>query len=340
VTGTIVAGIDAGGSKTVCIIGDADSVLGRGTAGACNPNVVGISGVASAVSEALSVAWAQAQDHAVATRVVLGDLHGRLGQLWVGIAGAEWTTIEDAIAAEVEPLAGRTTVTISPDAALILPAAEILVGVALVAGTGSAAYGVGRDGRCVQAGGWGAMAGDEGSGHDLARQGIRAVTQAVDGRGPDTALVEAISAALGTPPTRRELMRRLNPAPPVSEVASLAPVVLASANQGDDVAIRLVADAADALARLVGGCARAVGLRPSEGPVDVVTAGGILSAASPVLLALEIALSAQGFRPRPLGMEPALGALALARELSAVRRRPELSDSVATPLSSVGQRRR
>jgi N-acetylglucosamine kinase-like BadF-type ATPase len=55
-------------------------------------------------------------------------------------------------------------------------------GVVVIAGTGSIAYGRLADGREAQAGGWGYMMGDEGSGYDIGREALRAATQAQDGR--------------------------------------------------------------------------------------------------------------------------------------------------------------
>jgi N-acetylglucosamine kinase-like BadF-type ATPase len=64
-------------------------------------------------------------------------------------------------------------------------------GLAIIAGTGSICCGANGRGRRACAGGWGPVAGDEGSGSWIARRGLQAVARATDGRGARTPLVEA-----------------------------------------------------------------------------------------------------------------------------------------------------
>jgi N-acetylglucosamine kinase-like BadF-type ATPase len=355
----LFVGIDAGGSKTVCLIGDASRILGRGTAGPGNPNVVGMERHVEVVCAALEAARAAAGDS-------LGG--APLARAWLGVAGSEWPDVEDRIREAVAEALAIGDVHVSHDAALILPAAGLSTGVALVAGTGSAAFGVGPDGRSATVGGWGHVMGDEGSGHELGRLALRAVTQAADGRGPATALTERLLRELGVHDPI-ELRRRLYPAPPAPAVAALARVVLQAADDGDPVACRLVEDAARDLAAIVRTCAARVGLldagdpvanvdparagrsakdgdparagdaveagdpatdggpRAPRGQVEVVAAGGILGPGSPVLRALTAVLATDGCHVSRLEAEPALGALALAR-------RPEVA------FEPVNQRRR
>ena len=47
------------------------------------------------------------------------------------------------------------------------------VGVALIAGTGSVAFGRAADGRTIRCGGWGYLLGDEGSGYAIGRAALR-----------------------------------------------------------------------------------------------------------------------------------------------------------------------
>ena len=60
---------------------------------------------------------------------------------------------------------------------------------ALVAGTGSVAYGRNAAGKTARAGGWGYLAGDEGSAYWIGREALAALALALDGRGPPTALL-------------------------------------------------------------------------------------------------------------------------------------------------------
>lgn len=65
-------------------------------------------------------------------------------------------------------------------------------GILLIAGTGSVAWGRGRDGTIARVGGWGMRLGDEGSGYAIGLAGLRAVVHAADGRSGATALSSPI----------------------------------------------------------------------------------------------------------------------------------------------------
>ncbi len=303
----LFAGFDAGASKTVCLLGDAEQVLGRGIAGSGNPNVAGFEGHVRAVRESAAAAFEAA-----------GLTRPRLARAWLGVAGSERPEMKERIrqAAAIALPAGE--VRVSHDASLILPAAGLRVGVALVAGTGSSAYGVGPSGREVTIGGWGFLFGDEGSGYELGRLALRAVSHAADGRGPATVLTDRLLGALALD-APLDMLLRLYPAPPASEIAGLARIVLKAADEGDLVARSLVEGAATELAAIVRACARHVGLAlpggdpPAGPPVDVVVAGGIVHDRSPVLAALTTALGTFEYRVSLLEAEPAFGALELAR---------------------------
>lgn len=306
-TEPLFAGVDAGASKTVCLVGDAERVLGRGIAGPGNPNVVGFDGHVAAVRAAVAGAWAAA-----------GLTDSRPTRAWLGVAGSERPEMRERIRLAAAGALGAADVRVSHDAALILPAAGVRVGVALVAGTGSSAYGVGPAGCEITVGGWGYLFGDEGSGYELGRLALRAVSRAADGRGPATSLTTGLLGALGLE-APVDLLVRLYPAPPATEIAALARVVLGAAQEGDAVALSLVEDMAAELAALVRTGAGRAGLTspggdpPAGAPVDVVVAGGIAYAGSPVLPALAAALGTIGYSVRRLEVEPAFGALELAR---------------------------
>ncbi|CAN5549913.1 BadF/BadG/BcrA/BcrD ATPase family protein [soil metagenome] len=293
-------GVDAGGSKTVCLLGDRLTTLGRGEAGPANPSLAGVAGFRAALADA--------------TRDALrgsGSGRRRVARAWIGVAGGEAPGMRAALRGAALELLPVDEVVISHDARLILAAADVGSGIAVVAGTGSSVYGLAPDGREVIVGGWGHLLGDEGSGHDIALQALRAVTQAADGRGPATRLSAAIGEALGAA-TPAELRQRCYPAPQVPEIARLASIVLDLAPT-DEVAAAIVKRAAADLATAVEACRRRLGR--SHTLVTVVAAGGLLRDGSPLLHRLAAELSASGgFAVEALIGEPAAGALALARD--------------------------
>lgn len=293
-------GFDAGGSKTVCLAGDRSSVLGRGEGGPANPNVAGLDGFRSAL--------------AASARGALDSVgHRRAVAAWIGVAGSERPAVRDSLRRVALEALDADEVLISHDARLLLAAAGVRSGIAVVAGTGSSVYGRAADGREVTVGGWGHLLGDEGSGYDIARRALRAVSQSADGRGAPTRLSEAIPAALGVEDVAA-LRERCYPARSVSEVAGLARIVLDLA-AGDAVSASIVAAAAADLALAVNTCWRRLNLSPGL-PITVVAAGGLLRPGSPLLAELAERLHGQdrGYGVRPLTAEPASGALALARD--------------------------
>lgn len=295
-------GIDAGGSKTVCLAGDRNATIGRGESGPANPSLGGVAGFRAAI--------AAAAGDALGRTVPSASLSA-----WIGVAGAETMGMRAALRdAALEALDARD-VWISHDGRLILAAAGVRTGIAVVAGTGSSVYGLSADGRGVAVGGWGHLLGDEGSGYDIARQALRAATQATDGRGPRTRLSEGLLTALGVRSVRA-LRRRCYPAPPVPEVAQLARLVLQLADE-DDVASSIVERAARDLAAAVQACRDQLATG-DQALVPVVVAGGLMGERSPLLARLTDQLEQlrDGYRVMPLAAEPAAGALALARDES------------------------
>ncbi len=207
----------------------------------------------------------------------------------------------------------KQAVRIVPDALIALVAgAPEGIGIVVVAGTGSIAYGVDPEGRVARAGGWGYLLGDEGSafwlGHAAVRQGIRAL----DGRGPATTLFDriALKLELDVPDGLvkwfydQELSRY--------RVADLASVVEEAANEGDEAADSLLDQAAGHLARA--GRAVARQLRFGE-PYPLVLAGGVFKACPSLHRRLESCLDLPEARVVRLEGEPANGAVTLALEL-------------------------
>jgi glucosamine kinase len=293
-------GIDAGGSTTVCLIGDGVSVIARGIAGPANPTLVGVDGFRAAI--------------AAASDAANRDLApGPVTLAWLGVAGSERPAIRARLQAVAIEVLGAERVEVSHDGRLLLAAADVEQGIGLVAGTGSSAYGRAAGGREVSVGGWGHLLGDEGSGYDIAVRALRAVSAAADGRGPSTELAGILARRLGVDEPRN-IRERIYPAPVVTEIASLAEAVLEAADT-DGVAEGIVDDAAGELTKLVDACAAALGHGSLHPPLPVVLAGGLLTAGSELHRRLVLRLEQAGRRYRPITLtrEPADGALALAR---------------------------
>lgn len=143
-------------------------------------------------------------------------------------------------------------------------------GVILVAGTGSIAYGQNGNGDIQRVGGWGNIAGDEGSGYWIGREIMRAICRMEDGRGHSTFLQEAAFQLAGCR-TVDELVQLRT----VHEVAQLAAVLENCCMQGDSAAIRIAEQAAEELACVAITCVRACGLEWQNSKIRV--GGGVLT---------------------------------------------------------------
>ncbi len=309
-SGSII-GINAGGTRTVCLLADSDGRVLREWRGAgANLQSEGEAGVERVLHEAIEVV----ADHSRSIEAVC-----------VGMAGVDREEDLAAVRAVLERVVSEWPqrakqarhatphLVIVNDALIALEAgAPATPGSVLIAGTGSIAYGRDASGRAARAGGWGYVLGDEGSGYWLGRQALRAVVKSADGRGPQTMLAARVLSHYGfSKPT--ELVRQMSGhgAKP-AEIARLAPIVGAAADAGDQVAQHLVAVAAAELASAAESVVRRLGLDSSP----LLMTGGVLTGFERLrgLVVSEIRARMPGVEPALLRAEPAIGAVRLASE--------------------------
>jgi N-acetylmuramic acid 6-phosphate etherase len=176
----------------------------------------------------------------------------------------------------LDELAAPSDVVLTHDAAAGLAAgSEDQTGILVVCGTGSLVYARRADGAERFVGGRGPVVGDEGSGFDIARRGLRAAARAADGRGPATRLQRLLPERLGLADVE-ELPRWADPSAK-GRIASAAPIVFDAAEAGDDVAAQIIHAAAGELVRSIEIAARALWPPGSdEGLRRIVLSGGVL----------------------------------------------------------------
>lgn len=237
---------------------------------------------------------------------LLAGLGGRhAAACCAGSAGAELPAARVRLERLLALLLPGRPVMVVHDARLVLAAASLDAGVALIAGTGSVAYGRAADGREAQAGGWGWLIGDDGSGAWIAREAVREVMRRADeGRslGP---LGDAMLAACRVSDAR-ELVGALHARGEPREWAELAGVVFdhASTDAGASDVINRAATGLRGLAEVV----RA--RLELEGPV--VLAGGLLLNQPELESAVRRELGGRCMR---LEQPPVAGAIKLAETL-------------------------
>jgi glucosamine kinase len=196
-----------------------------------------------------------------------GEIHP--GACCAGAAGAEVAEGRARLDALLRGLLPGTRVCVVHDARLVLAAAGLDSGIALIAGTGSVAYGRAADGREVQRGGWGWMIGDEGSGVWIAREAAR-LLMARSEAGEELAVMGAAFLEACGARDARTMALELHAMHEPSQWAALAPLVFPAA-ESDPGADWIIRSAGAQLAR------RALEVRDDlhlDGPV--VLAGGLL----------------------------------------------------------------
>lgn len=316
-----VLGIDAGGSKTVALVTDANgAVIGEGRAGGANLQTEG-----------------ELQVEKVLHEVIERAMNGRYTPpeaVCLGMAGVDREDDGRLIRDIMRRLGFRQNTLIVNDALIALVAgAGANPGVVVISGTGSIAFGVSHRGLAARAGGWGPTLGDEGSGYWIGRRALEAVVRDVDGRGPKTALTERVLEFFSL--SRPELL--------VSEIyhqphgrraiASLAPEVDRARLEGDLVAGEIMTDAANELATAAGSVITRLDMRGEQFPI--LLAGGMLKRSE--WLAAEVLRRMAEVAPRsevlPLTEEPVIGAvrLATAAATGRVRVPPYIDSFRATP---------
>ena len=300
----IFLGIDGGGSKTSCLIGDETSILGAGTAGGSNPVRVGEEQACEALAAAIRQACA-----------VANVTPSQIKQVCVGLAGAARPEISGPVRRCIAELVPGG-IDVLGDMVIALEAAfGGGPGVIVIAGTGSIAYGRNSKGQTARAGGWGFAISDEGSGHWIGRTAVAATVRAIDmddAEATNQSLLESLMKFWQVK-TREQLVVVANATPP-PDFAALFPEVLSSANHGDRIALDVLTQAGTELASV----ARTVITRlfANVGTLSVAMSGGVFSSSPLVRQVFYNRLRSEypDAVINPGVIEPVRGALALARK--------------------------
>ena len=145
----------------------------------------------------------------------------------------------------------------------------------MISGTGSIAYGVSHHGVAARAGGWGPTLGDEGSGYWIGRRALAAVMRDADGRGPQTDLTRLVLAPfLAADDPRRWSPRSIISRRGAARSPRSAPSSIGAREDGDPVAIDIMAHAADELALAAASVISRLDMRGEQFPI--LLAGGML----------------------------------------------------------------
>ncbi len=257
----MILGIDGGGSHTrAWIAHDDGAIVGRGLAGPSNVHALGVDASRRVIVDAVTAAW----------RAMGGPGERPCGfrSVFAGISGAGGFEDQRALGSALAADFGLDPVNCRVDHDLRIALAGALAGrtgAVLVAGTGSACFGVTADGRSWKAGGWGAQLDDGGSGHWLGMQALRAAIRAKDGRESGSTVPAIVAARTGLEEPRAILRALSGGALTREAVAALAPDLLAAAEGGDALAGAAVARGAEELALMAAAVWRSLRLQEERG---------------------------------------------------------------------------
>ena len=220
-------GVDGGGTKTLVVLLDEEkNVVSEGLSGASNPLRVGIETAVANISEATD----KACDKINRNRIEIISAA-------CGLAGVRRTDLRLSVRERIRQKLGIKQVEVVTDAEIALyGATRDAAGLIIIAGTGSIALGKNEKGEKAIAGGWGPLAGDEGSGAGIARRALQAIAKASDGRGEPTKLSRKAMQYFRAGKTEDILVAIYAPQIDNSKIAGFAKSVIEAAIEGDRVA--------------------------------------------------------------------------------------------------------
>ena len=295
-----VLGLDAGGTKTICLLADDDgAILSMARRGGANLQASGELEVEKVLHDVMEEA--------------LGGTDIAPAAICLGIAGVDRPDDAAVVRGIMKRIGYKAKVLVVNDALVALEAgAPGQPGVVIISGTGSIAYGRNAAGQAARSGGWGYVLGDEGSGYWIGRAALRAVLREADHRGQRTALTPMLLEHFGVSHAQGLIHevyhRNLRP----SAIGALATCVQKASAEGDEVAGAILYGAARELESSALSVARRLDLAGEAFPF--ILAGGIFRAV-PWLeqeLSRRLPEALPNSRAQLLSREPAEGAVALA----------------------------
>ncbi len=298
----IFLGIDGGGTKTACLIGDERSILGSGFAGGSNfireGKAQAQGALQAAVRQACTVANISVE---------------RIAYTCAGMAGVVSSETADTVRQILGEIVPGELKVMGDNAIALEAAFDGGPGVIVIAGTGSIAYGENAAGENARAGGWGFAVSDEGSGQWIGRNAVSALLRAKD-EGRESSLDDIVRKEWNLN-SLSQIVVTANATPPPN-FAALVPGILAAADAGDTLACQTLTRAGNELAQLAAIVARKLFAGAEAVPVAMV--GGVFGNSALVRQAFYNCLRADvpQVSLRADVVEPVRGALQLARKLA------------------------
>ena len=293
--------LDVGGTKTAALLADEEKILARAAAGSIKTLRVLPPEAALHLRALLQSLEAQAGQ----------PLHGSIARTCIGTSGASAPVVRAWMQAAFAEAVGGEILILGDEVIALDAAFRGQRGVLVIAGTGSNIVGRAGTGALAHTGGWGPALADEGSGHWIGMEALRACFRAIDAAPPSTADAVSIDGRPGAvaaghlPPLLRRAMSTLELATldevigaanaPGFNSSTLVPVVDEAARAGDPLAQAVLIRAGQDLAGLAGSViAKMEALEAHSAhafsPPEVAFVGGILTNIAAVRGAMHAAL--------------------------------------------------
>ncbi len=304
-----VLGVDGGGTKTYAsIISTSGEVLGKGVAGPSNYHDVGVELTKANIADAITLAARQAELTSAP----------KFEAAFLGLASVVSPSdraVVRSIANDLE-LPGDDRLGIDHDCRIALAGAlSGREGIVQIAGTGSATYGRNAEGKEWRSGGWGYLLADEGGSYWFGLSAMKAAVRAEDGRSVPTVLRQLVMDRLELA-TMNDIMHRLHVTGMSRlEIASLCPLLINAAIEGDNVALQVVSEGMCHISECIEEVAKRLGFAQSAA-CEIGLVGGLFNAGDVVVQPLRNAI--QDRLPNSTivfaELQPVLGACLLALE--------------------------
>lgn len=151
-----LVGLDIGGTKTHAMAWNGETQIAEAVSGSANVQNVSIETARANIAEVFATLGAGSIDRVVA-----------------GAGGIDTEADAQLLRSLIAVHAPSAEIMVVHDSKLILAAGQASTGIAVILGTGSAAWGINAAGVEGRAGGWGYLLGDEASGYWMAREAVR-----------------------------------------------------------------------------------------------------------------------------------------------------------------------
>ncbi len=303
-------GLDAGGTKTFCLVGDdSGRVLGFGKGGAGNYECRGVPAAAEEIKKAIEGALASA-----------GLTLDQVAGIGMGVAGADLPEDYEMLERELfTPLLGALPRVFRNDSmGGLRGGTKDPFGIVIACGTGCVCAGINRAGREARVGGLSEHFGDMVSGSSIGEEGLKAVWRSRDGVTGPTLMTDLFVKRSGCADVEVLFREMYYNRIVYSDLQPMAKLVFDAAYEGDAIACDILEWGGRYLGAMVTAAARHLDM--CRDAFDVVMTGSVFKGTSPVLVD---AMSARVHRECPDArlvralFEPVVGALLLGLELDA-----------------------